>query len=64
MTGLLNFKWAKYGPPTLIEEKIILGLSMVAGFYTGWPYYKLRMYSPLVMLWLAPIASTVATILS
>ncbi|KAJ4110270.1 hypothetical protein NW768_012030 [Fusarium equiseti] len=61
--GLLNFKWAKYGPPTLIEERMILGLSMVAGFYVGWPYWKLKMYSPLVMLWLAPIVSTIATIL-
>lgn len=51
--GLLNYKWAKYGPPTSVEDKMILGLSMVAGFYAGWPYWKLKMYSPLLMLWLA-----------
>jgi hypothetical protein len=46
-----------------MEEKMIVGLAMGAGFYAGWPYWKLKMYSPLVMLWLAPIASTIATIL-
>ncbi|EGU82028.1 hypothetical protein FOPG_16676 [Fusarium oxysporum f. sp. conglutinans race 2 54008] len=61
--ALLNYKWAKYGPPTLIEERMMLGLSLVAGFYAGWPYFKLGMYSPLVMLWVAPVASTIATIL-
>nr|CEG04643.1 unnamed protein product [Fusarium clavum] len=61
--SLLNYKWAKYGSPTLMEEKMIVGLAMGAGFYAGWPYWKLKMYSPLVMLWLAPIASTIATIL-
>ncbi|RKK80769.1 hypothetical protein BFJ71_g15817 [Fusarium oxysporum] len=61
--ALLNYKWAKYGPPTLIEEKMMLGLSALGGFYAGWPYFKQEMYLPLGMLWVAPIVSTMATMI-
>lgn len=58
--ALLNFKWAKYSPPTLIEDKLLDFANLLAGLYAGYPYWKIGMYTPLVNLRGASFISAVA----
>ncbi|KAJ4263519.1 hypothetical protein NW762_006338 [Fusarium torreyae] len=58
--ALLNYHWARTSGPSSSEEKIVILASALSGWYVGAQYYKIGMYVPLSVLWLAPTASLLA----
>ncbi|KAF4944495.1 hypothetical protein FSARC_14658 [Fusarium sarcochroum] len=58
--ALLNYRWAKTSGPSSWEEKMAIVASVMSGFYAGAQYYKIGMYIPLSVCWLAPTASLLA----
>ncbi|EEU36168.1 uncharacterized protein NECHADRAFT_87073 [Fusarium vanettenii 77-13-4] len=58
--ALLNYRWAKAGGPGSLEEKLMIVASALSGWYVGVQYFKIGMYIPLSVLWVAPVASLVA----
>lgn len=63
LKALLNIKWARHGAPKLVEDKLAIAATWLAGLYIGMPYYTRSMYLPVVMLWVAPPATAVACML-
>ncbi|EWY79889.1 hypothetical protein FOYG_16954 [Fusarium oxysporum NRRL 32931] len=57
---LLNYKWAKYGTPTTIEDKLMLAVNIVGYLYTGYHYFNVPMYLALMPLWVSPAAAAIA----
>ncbi|KAM5529151.1 hypothetical protein FOXYSP1_16995 [Fusarium oxysporum f. sp. phaseoli] len=57
---LLNYKWAKIGIPTSLEDKLIFAVNAAGYLYTGYQYFKVPMYPALMTLWVAPVAAILA----
>lgn len=63
LLAFLNWRWAKTGGPTTLEEKGMLAALVLGGLREGWGYFKIGTYRPLVVFWGAPLASLVAWLL-
>ncbi|KAI8287934.1 hypothetical protein K4K60_011822 [Colletotrichum sp. SAR11_57] len=60
---LLNLKWAKYGAPELMEEKLAVWINVIISLYIGIPYFQVGMKLPLFTLWGGPILTMMAMLL-
>lgn len=58
--ALLNYRWAKNSGPGSLEEKLMIVSSVLGGWYVGCQYFRIGMYVPLSVLWVAPAASLLA----
>ncbi|KAF0327126.1 hypothetical protein GQ607_005609 [Colletotrichum asianum] len=61
--GLLNLKWAKYGAPGLMEEKLAVWINAIISLYIGIPCFQVGMKLPLFTLWGGPILTVMAMLL-
>ncbi|PGG99300.1 hypothetical protein AJ79_08567 [Helicocarpus griseus UAMH5409] len=60
LLALMNLKWATRGGPSSWEEIGVIYTYLGTGAVMGCRYFRINMYSPLGILWAAPLMSTIA----
>jgi hypothetical protein len=62
--ALLNWQWARTGGPKSKEEQLLLWTLFINGLIDGATYISGNLYSPLGCMWVAPMCSVAAYLIS
>lgn len=62
-TGILNYQWAQTGGPVTTAESLVMLINGVCSVWTGFGYYRARLYVALGVLWVVPVFNLVAFLL-